>query len=156
MQAQSAISTSPPTGRWSDVVVDRANGDKIPLGGYLDEAAPTITPEVYNANATPNWRTLAGAASNDAFGLSQGGWFYPKAWLSPRGDIFMIANTGKMYSIDPTGAGAIKLYTLPNSTKPLLAARGTLTMPTIMYAPGKLLSLRLALQPSPNPPLPTV
>src|SRR5205823_6524429 len=79
-----------------------------------------------------------------------------KAWLSPRGDIFMIANTGKMYSIDPTDAGAIKLYTLPNSTKPLLAARGTLTMPTIMYAPGKLLSLRLVPQPTPNPAMPSV
>src|SRR5205823_4379197 len=44
--------------RWYDSVVDMANGDKVTLGGYLDAATPTITPEVYNANATPNWRTL--------------------------------------------------------------------------------------------------
>jgi hypothetical protein len=156
-QSNTLRSTSPMEyARWYDSVVDMPNGDMVTLGGYLNASTATIVPEVYNANATPNWRTLVGATSNDAFGLTQSGWFYPKAWISPRGDIFLIANTGKMYSIDPTGDGAITLYTQPNSTKPLLAARGTITMPTVMYAPGKLLSLRIVPPKSPNPTLPVV
>jgi len=123
--------------RWYPTIVDMPNGDMVTLGGYKNSTLATTTPEVYNSSASPNWRTIAGATSNDAFGLTQGGWFYPKAWVSPQGGIFLIANTGKMYAIDPTGNGAISVY--PNS-----AARGSMTLPTVMYAPGMLLSLRLA------------
>ena len=127
-------------GRWYPTVVGMPNGDMVALGGYLSSTVPTVIPEVYNSSATPNWRTLTGAGSNDAFGLTQGGWFYPKAWLTPRGDIFMIANTGKMYSIDPTGVGTITNIVVPKGM--ISPARGTFTLPTVMYAPGKLLSLR--------------
>ncbi len=130
-------------GRWYPTVVVMPNGDMVTLGGYLNSTIPTITPEVYNSSATPVWRTLTGASSNDAFGLSQGGWFYPKAWLTPRGDIFMIANTGKMYSINPAGAGTITTFPVVKGVP--APNRGSLTLPTIMYAPGKLFSLRLGL-----------
>ncbi len=134
-------------GRWYPTVVGMPNGDMVALGGYLNSTVPTITPEVYNSSATPVWRTLTGASSNDAFGLTQGGWFYPKAWVTPRGDIFMIANTGKMYSIDPTGAGTITTLVVPKGVA--APARGSLTLPTIMYAPGKLFSLRFTIGATP-------
>ncbi len=139
--------------RWYASVVQMPNGDMVTLGGYINRVAATIVPEVYNSTAnanwsapaqkalgwtSPHWRTLANATSDAAFGLTQGGWFYPKAWVTPRGDLFLIANTGSMYSINPAA---------PGSTTKLVgvADRGSLTMPTVMYAPGKLLSLRLIL-----------
>ena len=137
--------------RWYASVVAMPNGDMVTLGGYINSVAATIVPEVYNSTpnanwsaptqkalgwTSPNWRTLANATSDAAFGLNQGGWFYPKAWTTPRGDIFLIANTGLMYSINPAAPGSITKLTG-------VADRGSLTMPTVMYAPGKLLSLRL-------------
>ncbi len=128
-------------GRWYPTVVGMPNGDMVALGGYLNSTVPTIIPEVYNSRVTPNWRTLTNAGSNDAFGLTQGGWFYPKAWVTPLGHIFMVANTGKMYDINTVGVGSITPYVIPPGVATVV--RGSLTLPTIMYAPGKLLSLRL-------------
>jgi hypothetical protein len=54
--------------------------------------------------------------------------------------VFILANTGVMWSLDPTGAGTIASVAPATSVAPV---RGSLTLPTIMYAPGKLLSLRL-------------
>lgn len=139
--------------RWYASVVQMPNGDMVTLGGYINRVAATIVPEVYNSTANANWsvpaqkalgwtsshwRTLANATSDAAFGLTQGGWFYPRAWVTARGDLFLITNTGSMYSINPAAPGSI--VKLSGA-----ADLGSLTMPTVMYAPGKLLSLRLVL-----------
>jgi hypothetical protein len=84
---------------------------------------------------TPNvgWRTLWGATSEAAFGIN--GWFYPRGFQAPNGKVFVLGSDGKMFYLDPTGNGAITQ--LPQTT-----AGGSPILPTLMFTPGKLLSVR--------------
>src|SRR5439155_23306225 len=96
------------------------------------------TPEPYNP--TTGWRGLDGAASNAAFGNTANEWHYPRGFVSPRGDIFLVGESGTMWSLNPTGSGTIA--SVPPATSQALV-KGIISLPTVMYAPGKLLSLRL-------------
>jgi hypothetical protein len=119
--------------RWYPTIVATPDGDMAVLGGRLAPNSPATTPEVYNP--VTGWRTLTTAASTAAFGQTVQAWFYPKAWVSPAGGIFIVAPGGEMLSLDISGTGTITR--LPKDVAP-----GAWDLPTVMYAPGMLLSLR--------------
>ncbi len=122
--------------RWYPTIVAMPNGDMLTLGGRQGPSQPTETPEVYNPAS--GWRTLSGIDSklaNLAFGNYDGDWFYPKGFLTQTGTVFIVGPDGRMFYLDTTGAGSI--IHLPTTT-----TVGSKYLPTIMYAPGMLLSLR--------------
>jgi hypothetical protein len=118
--------------RWYPTVVSLSDSSKLVLGGYEDRTpTPAVTPEVFTPNV--GWRTLWGATSEAAFGIN--GWFYPRGFQAPNGKVFVLGSDGKMFYLDPTGNGAITQ--LPQTT-----AGGSPILPTLMFTPGKLLSVR--------------
>jgi hypothetical protein len=119
--------------RWYPSIIATPNGDMAVLGGRTAPLVPATIPEVYNP--ATGWRTLTGANFASILGAQAQGWFYPKGFVAPNGAIDIILNSGAIYSIDITGAGAITHI-------PSYAPKGGYDLPTIMYAPGKLLSLR--------------
>lgn len=131
--------------RWYGTAVTTANGEQLVLGGRDDRdigatarrpatvATYAPTPEVYTPGV--GWRLLTGATSNDAFGFTGANWNYPEAWLAPNGRVITISNNGLIYSIDHTGSGSITQ--VPGK----LRNTASLT-PSVMYAPGKILSTR--------------
>lgn len=120
--------------RWYPSLVPLPNGDLVVLGGRSDKD-PIVgvpTPEVFRQG--PGWRTLTTAANDAAYGKT--GWYYPRGWQAPNGRVFVLVRTGRMFSLDPTGTG--NLQQLAQTTLP-----GGAEFPSLMYAPGKLLSVRL-------------
>jgi hypothetical protein len=131
--------------RWYGTAITTQNGEVVIMGGRDDRdyagtatkpattATYSTTPEVYTPGT--GWRTLSGARSDAAFGEIKGNWWYPKSWLAPNGKILTISNDGNFYSLDPAGSGSI--------TKLTGKLQGTNWNTTsLMYAPGKLLSIR--------------
>ncbi|MBT9595597.1 MAG: DUF1929 domain-containing protein [Vitreoscilla sp.] len=125
--------------RWYATTVTTADGEQIVLGGMIDRELepPTtyaaLTPEVYRAGV--GWRTLTGATSEDAFSARNEGWYYPRAWLAPDGLIFMLNHSGAMFRVNPAGRGNIEQ--LSSNAGPSFH-----TLPSVMFAPGRILSLR--------------
>ncbi len=121
--------------RWYPSVITLFTGDKLVLGGREDKApSPAVTPELFTKNGA--WRVLPGATSAPAFGVDRANWYYPRAVQMPAGNnVFVLAFTGKMFSLNPVGNGAITQ--LPQQT-----ALSNFTLPTVNFAPGKLLSVR--------------
>ena len=115
--------------RWYNSTVPLAKGEFLALGGRSDPATSVITPEVYNP--WTGWRTLTGAASADAFGDST----YPRGFVGPDGKVFVLGIYNQ-YKITTDGTGTI---TQVGGEIPT----GDITLPTVMFAPGKLLSVRL-------------
>jgi hypothetical protein len=117
--------------RWYPSLIALPNDEMIVLGGRLDRVpvTPTVTPEIYN-RAT-GWRTLTTANSD----VVKGSWYYPRAFLAPNGRVFILAYGGGSIFINPAGTGAVT----PGAAKTF---PGTSTYPMLMYAPGKLLSVR--------------
>ena len=123
--------------RWYPSIVGMPNGEMLTLGGRLAPASPALTPEVYNPST--GWRTLTGIAlpnSNLAFGNYYADWFYPKGFVAPSGKVFLVGPDGRMWNMVTTGAGS--LARIPGAVP-----YGSNELSTVMYAPGKLLSLRL-------------
>lgn len=128
--------------RWYATAVTLPNGEHVVMGGQIERPSTTypkgtyaITPEV--RNAAGNWRLLTGGTSEEAFGKGGGGgWNYPRAWVDPRGKVFTIAPNGTMHLLDTAGAGTITKYPTVN------AGPGHNTLDSIMYAPGRILSVR--------------
>ena len=126
--------------RWYPSLVALPDGQLAVFGGYQNvvpplnnPVIPAITPEVYDP-ATQVWTTLTGATSNAAFG-GNGNWFYPRSYVAPGGNVFVLAYDGTMYSVSTAGVGGI---TQLAATAP----GGSSTLPTIPFAPGKVLSVR--------------
>jgi hypothetical protein len=122
--------------RWYATLVPLPGGDKLILGGREDKTIPTITPEVYND--VTGWRTLFTAASEEAFdGGIDKQWYYPRAYQHPNdpNGVILLAHNGHSYRIDPAGNGTIAKLAA-------VAPRGDYRLPTAMFAPGKLLSVR--------------
>ena len=94
---------------------------------------PASTPEVFDP-ATQVWTALPGAASDAAFGGTSN-WYYPRCYVAPGGSVFVLAVDGTMYSMSADGAGSITQLatTVPS---------GANILPTIPFAPGKVLSVR--------------
>ena len=132
--------------RWYATAVTLPNGEHAILGGRNDKdfaGTPTIpatvatyspTPEVRTANG--NWRTLSSATSETAYG-SLGGvsWLYPRAWVNPQGNLFILAHNGNMYKLDTSSSGTLSKY-----NKRTDASHTYLS--SVMFAPGRILSIR--------------
>ena len=118
--------------RWYPTIVPLPSRDMLILGGREDPGYPARTPEVYQS-ATGTWRTLPNASSDAAFGTT--GWFYPRAFQSKNGKVFVLGRDGKMFYVTPAGQGTI--------TQIGQTLAGNFYLPTLMFEPGKLLSLRL-------------
>lgn len=117
--------------RWYPTVATLANGDVLVLGGRLDPTHFVPTPEIYRPEK--GWRVLTGASSDEAFGSKN--WDYPRAWQTQRGDLVILSGTGDIFSLDVMGEGSIRKQAakLPP---------GHVDIPSLMYAPGKILSMR--------------
>lgn len=116
--------------RWYPSVVALPNGRMLILGGRADPNTSVLTPELFDP--ATGWKTLTGATSAAAFQ----NYYYPRAFVAPSGDVFMIHANGRGFSITPGGVGGIAKY-------PVIATAGANHLPTVMYAPGKLLSVRM-------------
>lgn len=119
--------------RWYPTLVTLPGGGVLALGGREDIGVPVTVPEVYHPSS--GWRMLTGAASAGAFGRLRDNWYYPRAWLAPSGRVVVVGYDGSMWSVDTAGAGAVNRFA--TTTRP-----GNYTLPSVMYAPGKILSLR--------------
>ncbi len=132
--------------RWYGTAVTTDKGEVVVLGGrdnlYFagNKNTPgtavsySTTPEIYVPGT--GWRALPGAESGEAFGVTNGNnWWYPKSWLAPDGRILTITHEGNFYTLDTAGDG-----TLTKLEGKLPGANWNL--PAVMYAPGKILSLR--------------
>lgn len=128
--------------RWYPSVVSMPAGDFLVLGGRITKASacagegltcvnlPAVTPELFNQDL--GWRTLTGASHGVLFGKD---WWYPRAFLAPNGKVVMLRYNGETHVLDPAGEGSW-------SVQPLKLQASTATLPSAMYAPGKILSLR--------------
>ena len=129
--------------RWYPSLVALPDGRLAVFGGYQNVVPPldnpvisAVTPEVYNP-ATHAWTTLTGATSNAAFGGVdfEGNWYYPRSYVAPGGNIFVLGHDGTMYSVSTAGVGSITQLAVT-------APAGLAWLPTIPFAPGKVLSVR--------------
>ena len=121
--------------RWYPTLVALANGDVVILGGRDEKTIPTFAsmPEAYTPGV--GFRTLPGAVSEDAYGKNTDSWRYPRGFLAPNGKVFIISHREQTFWLDPTGDGSI-------STAGVHVPKGAWGLPTLMYAPGKILSIR--------------
>jgi hypothetical protein len=108
------------------------NGDVLVVGGKLDPTHYAPIPEIYSPKT--GWRTLPEAEKNEAYG--EPNWSYPRLWLAPNGKIYNIARLGDTFFLDTQGQGKI----IPLKTR---LFRSHSYLPSLMYAPGKILSMRL-------------
>lgn len=134
--------------RWYATAVTLPNGEHVVMGGRNSRdfpGTPTIPATVATYSPTPEvrttdgqWRVLSSATSNAAYGaLGSTGvaWFYPRAWVNPQGKLFILGHDGAMYQLDTSGTGTLSKY--KSTTLP-----GLNSLPSIMYAPGRILSVR--------------
>ncbi len=127
--------------RWYPTVLTLANGSTLVLGGRQTPAVPgasteswVATPEVYTEGI--GWRSLPAVASDDAYGARN--WSYPRAWQAPNGQVFIATKWGGTYYLDPNAAAGAGQLT----RTPLKLAESDDYLPSVMFAPGKVLSLR--------------
>ena len=120
--------------RWYPAMIAQPDGEMLVLGGRLAPDSPTITPEIYNPQ-TASWRALPGAASSAAFGTNDDNWYYPRGFLAPGGKVFLISSDGTMWLLTTGGRGTISEV---NPSAPY----GSAALPAVMFAPGKILSVR--------------
>lgn len=119
--------------RWYPTIVSMPNGDAVILGGRQDFDVDAPTPEVFNP--ATGWRVLSGASSVPAYGFPDGNWYYPRAFVTSSRKIFVLGNWTRTYLVDPAGSGSV-LETAAD------VPPGDYQLPSVMYAPGKILSLR--------------
>ena len=136
--ANTLTSNTPMTyARWYGTLVGLPNGQLAIFGGRqnvgtLSPAVSATTPELYDP-ALRTWTTLAGATSTPAFGAN---WWYPRAFVAPGGKIFVINDSnGRMFYVSTNDTGSI-------SAAKVTAPKGHQALPTVSFAPGKLLSIR--------------
>jgi hypothetical protein len=121
--------------RWYPTIVALPAGEMLVLGGREAPTTPAPTPEVFMQNV--GWRTLWDATSDAAFG-GVANWYYPRSFVAPNGKVFVLGHDGNMFYLDPAGNGTITQLTQRTQG----GGGESLTLPTLMFAPGKLLSVR--------------
>ncbi len=125
--------------RWYGTAVTLANGEHAVMGGrsnryWVGSSTYSSIPEVRAKNGS--WRSLSSAGSDYAYGEYGGdSWFYPRAWVNPQGNLFILSHYGLMYKLNTSGTGTLTKY----ATK---AKNSNYRMPSVMFAPGRILSLR--------------
>jgi hypothetical protein len=122
--------------RWYGSLVALPNGQLVIFGGRqnvgaLTPAVGATTPELYDP-AGKSWTPLTGATNAAAFGID---WYYPRAFVAPGGNIFVVSNTGLLFYTSIAGAGS-------TTQSKVSAPLGSVGLPTVSFAPGKALSLR--------------
>jgi hypothetical protein len=133
--------------RWYATLLTLGNGRQLVVGGLADRGAPAMGeippgPSTYSPipemlSADGQWQSLPGAQSAEAYGDALS-YSYPRAWQAPGGKVFVLGRNAHSYWVGLTGAGSIREAGDP--ALPLPIAWGAL--PAVMYAPGKILSLR--------------
>ncbi len=123
--------------RWYGSLVALPNGQLVILGGRqnvgtLSPVQPATTPELYDP-ALGSWTALTGATSTPVFGKN---WWYPRAFVAPGGNVFVLGDNGYMYTVSTAGVGSITAH------PKVRAPAGGVSLPTISFAPGQALSLR--------------
>jgi hypothetical protein len=120
--------------RWYAALVPLPNGDKLVMGGSTTivpaGSAPVpkaSIPELYDP--ATGWVSLPGANSTIT------DWYYPKAFVAPAGNVIEVSWANGIFNIGTGGTGSIQHY---NG----ISLPGNPYLPTVMYAPGKLLSVR--------------
>ena len=93
--------------RWYDSLVSLPDGRLAVFGGKQNtvpntQTQPATTPEVYDP-ATQAWTSLTNATSFAAFG--NGNWYYPRSYVAPGGNVFVLSLDGTMYSVSTAGLG---------------------------------------------------
>jgi hypothetical protein len=126
--------------RWYGTLVGLPNGQLAIFGGRqnvgtLSPVVPATTPELYDPSLR-TWTSLTGATSAAAFGTTYGAnWWYPRAFVAPGGKIFVIGESGTMFYLSTANSGSI-------TTSLVKAPPAGVALPTISFAPGKVLSVR--------------
>ena len=130
--------------RWYGALIPLPTGQQLVLGGRLGPPSsgasltaglPATVPEIYTPNV--GWTTLTGAALPPAE-QSYFEWYYPRAYVTPTGNLFELDSSGQMLQYTLSGAGTVTKFA--NA-----APAGSPYLPTVNYAPGMLLSLRTEL-----------
>jgi hypothetical protein len=122
----------PDTSGGEDVVAPR-RAAPLPDTASSSPATYATMPEVWSS--ATGWRQLPAADNADVFGATNQGWYYPRAWVMPGGKVFILGNSGSMYQLDTAGDGVL---TKLNGT----AGKTTPRLQSVMYQPGKILTLR--------------
>lgn len=124
--------------RWYPTLVTLASGKVLVLGGRDEQDLPSYssTPELYTPGI--GFKTLTGAINEDAYGKNGGSWIYPRGFLAPNGKVFIITPSGQAFYLNTTGNGSIVKVTN------ILAPLGADYFPSLLYAPGRILSVRSA------------
>lgn len=117
--------------RWYASIVPLPDGRKLVVGGRADPQTSVLVPELYDPAA--GWTTLTGATSQSAFQ----DYYYPRAFVAPSGNVFLLTSNTVMMSISVSGVGSISRYSVQ-------APSSIYALPTVMVSPGKLLSVRSA------------
>ncbi len=132
--------------RWYPTVVTLPSGAHVVLGGRdsrdfaggggkpptQDTYSPI--PEVRGANG--GWRSLTGASSDEAYGADGvDSWNYPRAWVNPRGKVFIINSEGYMFDLGTAAPGSLT----PLTGK---AKGGYPNLTAVMFQPGRILMAR--------------
>ncbi len=135
--ASDALTPVTPMGflRWYPTVLTTAAGETLVLGGRPAPQRSSPVPEVYSEGK--GWRALTGASSEDAYGRRN--WSYPRAWQAPNGKVFITTVWGGSYYLDPAGIGELV-------KTPLNLPTGNAFLPSVMFAPGRILSLHVGNQ----------
>ena len=77
-------------------------------------------PHAGSLSARCGWQTLWGAASDAAFGTVAFNWYYPRAFVTPGGRVFVLGHSGETFYLDPAGNG-----TITQSAQTTLAGQGS-------------------------------
>jgi Domain of unknown function (DUF1929) len=122
--------------RWYPFVLTLSTGETLVLGGWQNiNRLVAAVPEVYTLDG--KWRQLTGAVNEEATsGFAGLNALYPRAFQAPNGKVFVLSTSGTTYYLDPTGEGSI-------SRTPLNLPESHQFMPSVMYAPGKILTHRV-------------
>ncbi len=122
--------------RWYPTLLSLHTGEMLVMGGSSEQAVPTYTPEIFTA--ATGWRQLTGAKSQAAFGNTSAGyanWYYPRAFVTFDSRILIVGVDGAMFMLTPSESGYIK-------TIAQKVPVGSVELPSVMYAPGKILTVR--------------
>ncbi|MEZ8131497.1 galactose oxidase-like domain-containing protein [Enterovibrio norvegicus] len=119
--------------RWYPTATTLPSGDVLLVAGIDANGYPSITPEIYSAEAK-QWRSLIGASSNDAFGGVETRWWYPRQWVAQNGKVFGVSGS-MMYYLDTEGNGAVENAGQLNSDVKYYYSTA------VMYRPGQILQV---------------